>query len=381
MKDRSTLLTRIYRLKLLFVGALLVILGLLTSTLAEWLKIEEAPQLLTAVVDGLSSVFLVTGAIGIAVDFFTGRDKEAADVERNRQVQKELIPDYVDAVIDAFAFKRDDVARVATPELLDDLATNALALRLGDEQFAREIYEEVRDQAIRAPERWRDVEVDLRFSAIAESRTPGPALFDLTVQWEYTSVPSQAARRFVCLSDRDELNELLAESPATVPWFMTPRDGMDATKQECFELLAFTVDGKPQPIRRSVRKTGQTYTATIDDEFMQPGKAVRMKHIYRVVTPQWGHRLFVQLPYPTRGFSLAVDYTDAPVASMSVTDTVATVNPAQISRWPERASGKVLSVEVPGWLMPKTGFTLTWVLNTELPREQRSQGSQDRLAS
>lgn len=47
----------------------------------------------------------------------------------------------------------DDLKRVANPELLDDIASNVMSLRLGDEQFAREIYRDIRDQAIHA-ERW-----------------------------------------------------------------------------------------------------------------------------------------------------------------------------------------------------------------------------------
>ena len=53
---------------------------------------------------------------------------------------------------------------MATPELLDDIAANVMALRLGDEQFAREIYRDIRDQAIRAAERWYDVAVCVRLS-------------------------------------------------------------------------------------------------------------------------------------------------------------------------------------------------------------------------
>ena len=53
---------------------------------------------------------------------------------------------------------------MATPELLEDIAANVMALRLGDEQFAREIYADIRDQAIRAAERWYDVAVRVRLS-------------------------------------------------------------------------------------------------------------------------------------------------------------------------------------------------------------------------
>lgn len=58
-----------------------------------------------------------------------------------------------DAVIEEFTIHPEDLKRVANPELLDRLASNVMALCLGDEQFAHEIYRDVRDQKICAAER------------------------------------------------------------------------------------------------------------------------------------------------------------------------------------------------------------------------------------
>ena len=56
-------------------------------------------------------------------------------------------------MINGFAIHKADLVRVATPELLDNIAANAMALRLGDEQFVRELYGDIRDQTIHAAER------------------------------------------------------------------------------------------------------------------------------------------------------------------------------------------------------------------------------------
>lgn len=196
MKDRPTLLTHIYRLKLIIMGLAFVLLGLAFSLVADWLATTtNASHLLVSILRATSDVLLVTGAIGIAVDFFTGRDKEAADTERLRTVLKDAAPDIRDAVVAGFAETPDNMRGVATTETLDKLATNALALRLGDTQFASEIYADVRDQAVRAAERWHDVDVSIRLSAIAERETGGLPQFDVTVKWEYTVVPAHAVRR------------------------------------------------------------------------------------------------------------------------------------------------------------------------------------------
>jgi hypothetical protein len=388
MKEPS-LLERIYRLKLLALGALLVLGGLVASIGADSLRANSSSHLLTALVQALSDVMVVTGGFGIAVDFFTGRDKDAADTDRTRAVLKELAPDFTDAVLRGFAVQLDDLRRVATPELLDAIATNALALRLGDARFAAEIYADVRDQAIRAPERWYDVEVKIRLSAPADARPKDFPRFDVVVEWEYTVTPSHPFQRFACVSDRDEFHELVSDVPATSTWFMTPRPGFDASQRESFALLEFSVDGEQRLIRRQVHKSGQIYSATIGEEVVQKKRPVRIRHIYKTITPQSGHRLFVEVAQPTRGVSLELDYSGTAISHLSVSDLVSSVRKTQISRMPKQVDAKVLSVDLPGWLLPKAGFTFVWTLGDEespvprsvVPATTRSRQSHARRAA
>jgi len=371
LKERP--LAQIYRLKLILVGVCLAFGGILLSVFADWLDESfSLSSLVVAALRGLADVMLVAGAIGLVVDFITGRAKEKADREIYREEQKELIPSYVDSVLEAFAASPEKLERVASPQLLDSLASNALSLRLGDEQFAHEIYKDIRDQAIRSVERWHDVEVRIRLSGIPERSTGGAPLFDVTVEWEYTTVPAGAVRRFVCVSDRDEYNDLLLDVPATSPWLMTPRPGMNASSSDCFELLELTVDGRVQSIRRTARKFEQTYTVHLDD-FARSGEPVRIRQVSRVVTPRSGHRLYFELPQPARDFSLALDYSDTDIAHISVSESIATSRPVQVMRMPEAAAGKTISVNAPGWMMPKTGLTFTWTLDAELPRTENQR--------
>lgn len=178
-----SLLDRIYRLKLLALGACLIVAGLALSAFGDWLEGRVVAHLLVSVTQNLADVLVVTGGIGLAIDFFTGRDRAAAEIERTRGVVRELVPDFTDAVLRGLAVGREDLRRVATPKLLDDIATNALALRLGDEQFAAEIYDGLLAQAIRTPERWEDVDVNVRLSCIDET-TAG----DLDPQVLYSAV-------------------------------------------------------------------------------------------------------------------------------------------------------------------------------------------------
>ena len=93
--------------------------------------------------------------------------------ERFRQTIREEAPALRDAVIEAFRFDRQDVARIATPELLDDLARTSLGLRFGDPAFGREVYADIRHQAMAAEERWYDARVDAALG-IPRGRSSAP---------------------------------------------------------------------------------------------------------------------------------------------------------------------------------------------------------------
>lgn len=362
-----TLHSRLYRYKLLAVAVILLAVGLLAKIFVDRLAEAGVDHLVVALLQNLCDAMIVLGAFGIGVDYFTGKEKEAADTERTRRVVKELVPDITDAVLHGLAASPDALERVATPELLDNVASNAMALRLGDEQFAHEIYRDIRDQAIRAAERWHNVEIRIRLSGIPERSTEGAPLFDVTVEWEYTTIPSHAIRKFACVSDRDEFNELITEIPSTLTWFMRPRPGMDASKRECYELLSFTVDGHARPIRRSGRKTGQTYSVNIGEDVVAAEKPVRIRHVYRTVTSQVGHGLFVEVPQPTNGLALRVDYSGTPIDELIVINLLSTLGRAPIEHLPRGTSSRAASVALKGWLLPGAGLGVRWTLVSDAP--------------
>ena len=362
---------RLRRLKAALLAVSFTLAGILLMMLNAWLaplRLGDWQWLHALPLGELGGTLFGAGLLSTFFEYAFRRDQERAVTERFRQTIREEAPALRDAVIEAFRFDRQDVARIATPTLLDDLARTSLGLRFGDPAFGREVYADIRHQAMAAEERWYDVAVRVRLSTAVERSTAGTPLLDVTVEWEYTTVPSGSERRFACVSDRAAYNALRGDIPATSTWFMAPRPGMDARSQKSYELLELTVDGRPQPIRRTVQATGQTYRVQLDDA-AQSGKPVRIRQIFRTSTPAWGHRLFFELPQPARNMSLAVDYTNTPIADIRVSDTVATFQPSQLVRTPEAAVGKVISLNARGWLLPKTGFAVTWTLESELPHD------------
>lgn len=362
---------RLRKTKAAFLATALTLAGILLIMLNGWLSglnLGDWSWLHALPLGELGGTLFGAGLLGTLFEYSFRKDQEAATTRQFRQIIHDEAPAMRDAVIEGFAIRPEDLKRVANPELLDAIAANVMALRLGDEQFAREIYADIRDQAIRAVERWHDVEVRIRLSSALERSTVGTPLFDLTVEWEYTTVPAGPVRRFASTSDRAEYRELLLDVPATSPWFMQSRFGVDAASRGCYELLELTVDGRPQSFRRSARRTGQVYTVTLDEAAMS-GEEVRIRQTFRVVTPASGHRIYVELPQPARDVSLVLDYTNTDIATMTVTDMVSSSRSPHVSHAPAATNGRVIHVDAPGWLLPKTGFAFTWTLQSELPRE------------
>ena len=260
---------RLRRLKAALLAVSFTLAGILLMMLNAWLtplQLGDWQWLHALPLGELGGTLFGAGLLSTFFEYTFRRDQEAHTLARFRQIIREEAPAMRDAVVEGFAIHPEDLKRVATPELLDDIAANVMALRLGDEQFAREIYHDIRDQAIRAAERWYDVAVRVRLSTAVERSTAGTPLLDVTVEWEYTTVPSSATRRFACVSDQDEYNELLTDTPATAAWLLQNRPGVDAASRGSYELLELSVDGHSQRIRRSTRKTGQTYSVSLDED-------------------------------------------------------------------------------------------------------------------
>ena len=366
---------RLRRLKATLLAVSFTLAGILLMMLNAWLaplQLSDWQWLHALPLGELGGTLFGAGLLSTFFEYTFRRDQEAHTLARFRQIIREEAPAMRDAVVEGFAIHPEDLKRVATPELLDDIAANVMTLRLGDEQFAHEIYRDIRDQAIRAAERWYDVAVRVRLSTAVERSTAGTPLLDVTVEWEYTTVPSSATRRFACVSDQAEYNELRQDVPATSTWFMAPRPGMDARRREAYELLELTVDGRPQPIRRSTRATGQTYSVDLDED-ARSGKPVRIRQVFRTITPQWSHRLYFAVAQPTRGWSLRLDYTDTAIAEVQVSDTMATTPASSIIHSPEVVPGKEITVETSSWLLPQSGVAFTWATNDELPQTKQPE--------
>ena len=104
--------------------------------LGDWQSLHVLP------LGELGGTLFGTGLLSTFFEYTFRRDQERAVTERFRQTIHEEAPALRDAVIEAFRFDRQDVARIATPELLDDLARTSLGLRLQRARIAKGLSQE-----------------------------------------------------------------------------------------------------------------------------------------------------------------------------------------------------------------------------------------------
>ncbi|CAM4362192.1 hypothetical protein NONI108955_22695 [Nocardia ninae] len=374
-------LHRFQRTKKILAGLVLVVAG--ASFIAVGKSIPTMRELAWLGVipwSELGAVLIGAGVFSIWLDAYFEREKREADDERLRRLFVEQAPAMKAAVIKGFAFEDEDLRRVATPELLDSIIGNSLAMRLQDKDFARELYADIRDQAVKSVERWHDVKISIRLStfgpspdgpAVGKQSTAAPSPMVITVRHEYTTVPSSRVRRFVSVSDIDEYRELAQDPASTFAWYYRPTSTLDAGSKEAFELVQFTVDGEERPIRRSARKGSQTYTVNLDipeDERRQPRT---ISYTYRLQPAPQNRLLHLDVEQPSRGIDIELDYTDADVAYVNMVDFIASSQKGIVTRTPDTVPGRVVGLHFDGWAMPRSGVAFVWVMNDDLVEERQ----------
>jgi hypothetical protein len=299
---------------------------------------------------------LTAGLIGVLAEFRSRQDAEEFRDEGLRKILKEEAPSITDAVIDGFAVKPADLARVASPETLDQIAKNSLALRLGDEQLAAEVYEDIRAQVIGARNRCYNAKATVTLSPWEQGPKSGPdAMLVATVRWEYEVEPLTPVMRFSCVSSEADYRALLRDPTSTTTWLFRNAELVDAASREAFELVHFTLDGKEQRIRRSTRMGAQTYTVATGAAAAPPGKRSTMAYTFRTLARRKGGVFHLDIARPTKGLQVDVYYSGSGIEQMRIADYIASSSRPTIGH-----TQFAVAVRFGAWVWPKGGITIFW---------------------
>ncbi|KSU53325.1 MULTISPECIES: hypothetical protein [unclassified Gordonia (in: high G+C Gram-positive bacteria)] len=351
-------LQRIHTIKLALIIVSLSFVGFILMGASIWLVTDDK---LSTFVFGIGDVLFTAAALGLLVSAWLARDDEARNDARVDRLLKSNVDAFRKSVIEGFAFDVDDLTSVATPDMLDDITKNSLALRIGDAEFAEEAYEDLRDQAINTSERWYDAKISIHLSEDKGAGSSSTPMIVSTVRWEYTVVPKHASRRFAVVSDRQEYRELAGDSEFTSAWFVRKENGVDASSRDAFELVQFAVDGEQRTIRRAQRKDGQLYTASVGREAVDAQRPVTISYTYRVRTPQRGHMIHFDMEQATRNVDIALDYSDTSIDYVNVLDFFVSSHKTRIEHMPPNVPERSIAVSHTGWVLPRSGVAFVWV--------------------
>ena len=362
--DRS-LHHRLRSLKAALLAVSFTLAGILLMMLNAWLAPLQLGswQWLHALPLGeLGGTLFGAGLLSTFFEYTFRRDQERAVTERFRQTIHEEAPALRDAVIEAFRFDRQDVARIATPELLDDLARTSLGLRFGDPAFGREVYADIRHQAMAAEERWYDARVDATLG-IPRGRSTAPTpFFDLRVRWEYTVTPRHRFRKFAVVSDRQRYDQLVAERGETSVWYRRPVPGLAVSDPEVFALEQFTVNSTPVLFTRQFDEVSQVYTVDLGEQVIQQEQAVVISFSFRTRTLRSGHVVHLDIDRPTRGLDVELRYDPGQVGQMRILDFASIGEGGRLTQVPNTPT---LRYRYDGWLFPRAGMVFVWTLPDE----------------
>ena len=359
---------RLRKTKAAFLATALTLAGILLIMLNGWLSglnLGDWSWLHALPLGELGGTLFGAGLLGTLFEYSFHKDQEAATTRQFRQIIHDEAPAMRDAVIEGFRFNTDDLERIATPKLLDELAVNSLGMRFGDAAFGREVYGDIKHQAITAEERWYDARVDATLGIPrVRSVAPNP-FFDLLVRWEYTVVPKHRFRKFAVVSDRQRYDQMVAERGETSVWFKPAGTKLDVTDLDNFALIEFAMDGEPLKITRTTDEHGQVYTVDVGEAVVEAEQPVVMSFTYRSRLRRDGHMVHFDVDRPTKGFELELNYQDAGIAKMKLVDFISSTRRARVSEAPDVAGVKKYTMSYDGWVLPRAGVAFVWILEDE----------------
>lgn len=374
----QNLLDQLYKTKLRFAGLITAVLGVGFLFLSN--AAATTPTLRWLIgwpTNELGTTLLSAGVIAVIFEYYARKEADERTGEHLRQAIRHEAPAIRDAVLDSFAFDPDALKSIASDDTLDRIAANAIGLRLGDQALGQDAYNDLRDQVIRSPERWRDVDISVSLSPW----TTGPAtgkgsMFVATIRWEYKVRPTSSIMRFACVSDMAEYRDIHRDASTRSVWHFDQSAGLDAASPDVYALLQFSVDGKERKVRRTVRKGSQIATVSLGQGDL--AREITLSYTYRVLTLRHGHLLYLDLPRPAKQVHIRLNYAQANIRRVNVLDYFSSPEKPRIDHSPSTSPTKTVDVSFDGQVFPRAGVAFVWVLEDEMqsrpPKARKAKG-------
>ncbi|MFC5290936.1 hypothetical protein ACFPM7_28130 [Actinokineospora guangxiensis] len=361
-------LDQLYKAKLQLIAVFAVVGGVLCLVAARYVELAVTPGWLEVLpLTEIGQTLFGTGLLAVFFEYVDRKHGDRRTEEHIRTAVRREAPAFRDALLDSLAFDAKTLENVASPQLLDRIATNAMGIRLQDDDLASHLYDTIHDQVVLAPERWRDLRLTISLEPWQNPTpsNPAPAMFVATIQRDYYVRPAHRTLRFASVSDLSEYRELLHDPTVAGQWYFEEVRGLDTSSPDAFSLVQLAVDGKDRPIRRTTRKGAQYYSADLGQAATAGGE-VHITYTYRAVVQQRGNLLYLDIPRPTNGLRVQFNYQGTGIQFVNVLDANPSNQRPVILHSPSSAASRSVEVGYDGWVMPGSRLGFVWVLDTPI---------------
>jgi hypothetical protein len=251
-------------------------------------------------------------------------------------------------------------------DALEGLIVSALGARLRDAALAKEWYESSIDPLQRLESRRHDYRCFIELESLPPSTgLAARNFYQAYVEIRYrgrlpktsfslTAVPTTEA--YESLVETDDWEFIAIAEPAP-PFLKLGRDLFDVeyvrVNRQALEHKVLMQDGNVVHLFRSDALQKLVGTE-VDVEYKYKLKVQKFAHIY-------SHFLDI----PTRNVEIDFDFASTEIRYVNVSPFFASSAKPEIRGYPNQARPHRISVEVPGWVIPRSGVLFAWILGSE----------------
>lgn len=306
--------------------------------------------------------------IAFAYEWFVRKETEEKLIQMLKEhlhFQEEIIGNHI---AKAMLFDKEIMRRVLAPDMMDDVLRTGLEIRLGDDQLARETYDNLLSQLLISHERRSNYRCKISLTNIRDRGVADnikQKYYEGYIEERYDTVLQKTSFLFVCVGKTEEYDELLRDTRWELRWIAEPTKDFPIVDGSIFHIESVSVDGLSLDIKSDT--VGGKYMVTADHKALQAmlGRSVTVFYRYKVKVQKRGHLLRVNMPCPTKNVVVELDYRDTDIHFVNVHNFFVS-NAEPILRFPSQQSPRRIEIEVNGWVFPKGGVIFGWVLRSEM---------------
>lgn len=371
----ESLLSRMYRTKLAWVtvavatvGVGILVLGIVSSDWKahRWSWIHDVP------LESIGSTFLSTALVIVLFEYLGHNELEDRAIARLRHVLPEQEAVLRKAILDGFAFDPTSISSIASDQAIDAAVTNCLAIRLKDPEIASEVYHDVRQQVVKASERWHDVQVQITLGKADIGPEHGSgSMFRASLKWRFRTKVSVSELNFACVGDISMYRKLLGDAVFRQVWYFESVGNLTAKSPDVFRVSGASVNGHSLHIEERSLDGSRCFSATGVALSESRDQEVLVEYSYDVLVQRNSHLVVVDIAQPSKSVTASLMYADCGIKYVNVLDFFAGPSPARISRSSNTVPIHSVDASFDGWVFPKSGVAFVWVLEEEFDRKGR----------